>query len=211
MLGRYPYVEPSRCLTRNEGDAQLKAIIAAGITTFVSLQQELPPQHEMRLAGIDGFLPYRAPAQIIAAGRSEPPSLEEISSLRTPELDRYLPPRRSPPSYVSRRRIELDFLHSPIVDLGLPGQEQLMNLVMSLSSRLSRGETLYVHCWGGRGRAGTVGAALLAHLYGLDADEALHRVQLAFDTRNDEQRRSPETDEQRAFVKTFVNALGAMQ
>lgn len=38
MLGRYPFVEPSRCTTRAIGEAQLEQILGAGITTFVSLQ-----------------------------------------------------------------------------------------------------------------------------------------------------------------------------
>jgi hypothetical protein len=38
MLGRYPYVEPSRCSSRELGEEQLTAIIQAGVTTFVSLQ-----------------------------------------------------------------------------------------------------------------------------------------------------------------------------
>lgn len=42
--------------------------------------------------------------------------------------------------------------------------------------------------WGGRGRAGLVGACLLAHLYGLPAEEALERVQRSFDTRKDGER-----------------------
>ena len=42
-----------------------------------------------------------------------------------------------------------------------------------------------MHCWGGRGRAGTLGACLLGDLYGIDAEEALLRVQKAFDTRGD--------------------------
>jgi hypothetical protein len=48
---------------------------------------------------------------------------------------------------------------------------------------LCPGEKLYIHCWGGRGRAGTVGACLLGYAYGLSAQEALERVQRAFDTR----------------------------
>ena len=58
--------------------------------------------------------------------------------------------------------------------------------------------------WGGRGRAGVVGACLLAQLYGLSADEALERVQRSFDTRKDGGRRSPETDEQHAFVREWI-------
>jgi hypothetical protein len=38
MLGRYPFMEPSRCTTREIGVQQLEQILAAGTTTFVSLQ-----------------------------------------------------------------------------------------------------------------------------------------------------------------------------
>jgi hypothetical protein len=206
MLGRYPYVEPSRCRSRDDGDRQVESLIRAGITTFVCLQHEIPPQEEMRLGGVDGFLPYRAPAQLVAAGLSEPPSLEEISGLRTPELDRYLPARRRPAVFPPRRRIELDFLHAPVRDLSIPQEDMLEELVMELQERVENGQRLYVHCWGGRGRAGTIGAALLGAMYGLSAEEALVRVQRGFDTRKDEQRRSPETDEQRAFVKRFIES-----
>ena len=205
MLGRYPYVEPSRCRTRDEGDVQVEAIIKAGITTFVCLQEEIPPQSEIRLAGWNGFLPYRGAAQMIASANSEPPSIQEINGLRTPELDQFLPPRRRPAKYPQRRLISVEFMHCPIVDLGLPEEEQLRDLLEELTIRLERGEKLYIHCWGGRGRAGTVGSTLLAKLYGIGPEEALERTQRAFDTRQDEQRRSPETPEQHKFVQEFIN------
>ena len=53
----------------------------------------------MRIGGLNGFLPYRATAQLLASSLSPPPSIEEVSALRTPELDRYLPPRRRPSAY----------------------------------------------------------------------------------------------------------------
>jgi hypothetical protein len=85
------------------------------------VQDELPPQAEMRIGGVDGFLPYRATATLLASALSDPPSLEEVGALRTPDLDKFLPPRRKGPSPASqRRRIELDFVHCPIVDLGIP-------------------------------------------------------------------------------------------
>lgn len=168
------------------------------------LQAELPDQSEMRIGGVNGFLPYRASAQLLASAMNPPPSMEEIAALRTPELDRYLPPRRHPSAWESRKRIELNFLHSPIVDLSVPDADKLRLLLAQLAERIEAGETLYVHCWGGRGRAGTVGACLLAQLYGILADEALERVQRSFDTRKDEGRPSPETDEQREFVRRFV-------
>lgn len=205
MLGRYPYVEPARCSTRDAGDAQIEAIVAAGPTTFVCLQAELPPQEEMRLAGVDGFLSYRAAVQGVAAARSEPLSIEEVGALRTPELDRYLPPRRRPSPYPPRRRVAVDFVHCPIPDLGVPQDEAALTaLLADLEGRLWAGEQVYLHCWGGRGRAGTVGAVLLGKLYGCSAEEALERVQRAFDTRGDGGRRSPETPEQLDFIARFI-------
>jgi hypothetical protein len=68
MVGRYPFIEPSRCKERAQGEAQLEAILNAGITTFVCLQAEIPPQKEMPIGGVDGFLPYKATADLMAAG-----------------------------------------------------------------------------------------------------------------------------------------------
>ncbi len=82
-------------------------------------------------------------------------------------------------------------------------------LLDELAARLLRGERLYVHCWGGRGRTGTVAACLLAKVYGMGAEEALERVQRAFDTRRDDNRRSPETPEQYAFVRRYIAGMHA--
>ena len=68
------------------------------------------------------------------------------------------------------------------------------------------GGVLYLHCWGGRGRAGMVAAATLARLYGLSAEEALERVDRALKTR-EPQGRAPQTDEQVEFVRQFVREL----
>ncbi len=90
----------------------------------------------------------------------------------------------------------------------LSGKEILgcrMKLLLDdLAVRLQRSERLYLHCWGGRGRAGTVGACLLAKLYGVGAEEALQRIDRAFSTRKDGANRSPETPEQQQFVREFI-------
>jgi len=124
MAGRYPFVEPSRCRDRNEGEKMLEALITAGVTSFISLQGEIPPQVEMPMKGVGGFLPYKAAATLIASALSDPPSIDEMNGLRTPYLDKYLPPRKKDVGSARRRRVELDFVHSPITDLGLPGEEQ---------------------------------------------------------------------------------------
>ena len=73
-----------------------------------------------------------------------------------------------------------------------------------------------MHCWGGRGRAGLVGACLLALLHpGLDAAAVLDAVQRAYDSRSgagampSALKRSPQTERQRALVRSFVSSVRA--
>lgn len=69
-MGRYPYVEPSRCTTHEQGELQIEEIIKAGPHVFASLQAELPPQAEMKIGGHDGFLPYKAVVELVAAANT---------------------------------------------------------------------------------------------------------------------------------------------
>jgi alanine transaminase len=94
------------------------------------------------------------------------------------------------------------------VDLNLPEKDQMLRLVEQLKNRLLAGEVVYMHCWGGRGRAATIASCFLAKCYGLGAEETLGRIQRAFDTRKDGGRRSPETEEQQQFVRKFIKELG---
>lgn len=76
--------------------------------------------------------------------------------------------------------------------------------------RILAGERLYVHCWGGHGRTGTLVALLLSQLYSLTADEALRYTQAFHDARRFPQGvRSPQTAVQRAQVKRVINASRA--
>lgn len=43
---------------------------------------------------------------------------------------------------------------------------RLRDIVSDLQRRIAAGEVPYVHCWGGRGRVGLVGACFLAATYG---------------------------------------------
>ena len=56
-------------------------------------------------------------------------------------------------------------VHVPIVDLSIPDIDQLKDALTEMEERLKDGEKIYVHCWGGRGRAGLVACCLLAKAY----------------------------------------------
>ena len=44
----------------------------------------------------------------------------------------------------------------PIVDVSIPTVETMRRIVTSINTHLSEGRNVYVHCWGGSGRTGTV-------------------------------------------------------
>lgn len=80
------------------------------------------------------------------------------------------------------------FLHYGIQDMNpAKSMEGLMHIVSELSNRIMSGETIYLHCWGGKGRAGLVAACLLVQLYRVDAEIALEFIHAACQLRNVEQ------------------------
>jgi protein-tyrosine phosphatase len=85
-----------------------------------------------------------------------------------------------------------------ITDMDVPTPEHMTDILDTLDSALDEGHTVYIHCMGGIGRTGTViGCWLVRH--GLDGQAALDEiVRLRGGLHN-----SPETDEQRRFVRTW--------
>lgn len=176
MLGRYPYVEPSRLRDPAKAKARLAEILNAGVDVFVSLVAELPsqPQHQGK---INGFGSYYGPVKTLASGKD-------------------------PDHKVSKRDVK--FLHFPIWDLDVPSSGQLTRIVKDLAAEVHAGRKLYIHCWGGRGRAATVGASLIGVVEGLTADQALDRVQKAYSAREQDGCLSPETADQVGLVRSFL-------
>jgi protein-tyrosine phosphatase len=86
-----------------------------------------------------------------------------------------------------------------IPDLGVPTIERMGEILDVIDTALSRGRTVYVHCYGGVGRTGTVIACHLVR-HGVTADQALGLVAEWRRGTPDGHRESPETPEQRRFV-----------
>mmetsp|Transcript_4622 Transcript_4622/g.6452 ORF Transcript_4622/g.6452 Transcript_4622/m.6452 type:complete len:202 (+) Transcript_4622:72-677(+) len=72
---------------------------------------------------------------------------------------------------------DLQFVHFPIADQNIANFDAVYHLVEDLKSRLHNGEVLYIHCWGGHGRTGTIIGCLLARLFDLSGDKALELTQ----------------------------------
>mmetsp|Transcript_22663 Transcript_22663/g.58009 ORF Transcript_22663/g.58009 Transcript_22663/m.58009 type:complete len:317 (+) Transcript_22663:126-1076(+) len=209
MVGRYPFLEANRCKTRIQGEDQLRSILQTGITVFCSLQAELPEQVKMPVGGKNGFVPYKATVDLMASAMSGPVPQEQQTGLRNPWLDSYLPPRNGKAAPVQENKVEPQYARFPITDMDIPSNETMDEVLDYLCATIGAGKKLYLHCWGGRGRAATVGACYLMKAHGLNAEEALQRVQLAYNTRNDPPAASPETDAQVQFVREYEQRVRA--
>lgn len=87
----------------------------------------------------------------------------------------------------------------PIRDVAVPSTPLMLAILDAISAAVADGKGVYVHCWGGVGRTGTVIGCWYVR-QGFSGDEALARIQ---ERRAGIERESPETDAQRAFVHTW--------
>jgi len=67
---------------------------------------------------------------------------------------------------------ELEFLHCEVPDGHVTSRHHLAIAVATVVQKLREGRKVYVHCWGGHGRTGTLLCAFLVKAYGLTTEEA---------------------------------------
>jgi rhodanese/phosphatase family protein len=88
-------------------------------------------------------------------------------------------------------------------DLGCPSEAEMLAILDLIDEELAGGQSVYVHCWGGHGRTGTVVGCWLAR-HGLGGDAALRRLaELRAEVPEAAWRRSPETSAQEALVRSW--------
>lgn len=176
LAGAYP-----ASLDDHETSRILESLLELGVTTFVCLQAEASlhtPESAWRNG--QGLRPYIKDAQAV------------LVCARRAHSTRIL-------------QDKLDFLHLPIIDGSVTSDSALGRLADDCCERLLRGERLYVHCWGGHGRTGTLLAVMLGRLYGLPCSTALRYTQVFHDSRRYPQGvRSPQTQPQVAQVMRLL-------
>ena len=91
----------------------------------------------------------------------------------------------------------------PIRDLDVPTLDEMRSALATIREAVAAGETVYVHCWGGVGRTGTVVGCLLVEGGATPAEalDALPSLRSACVRRH---RPSPETSTQRRFVERWA-------
>jgi hypothetical protein len=101
------------------------------------------------------------------------------------------------------RGIEARYARMPIPDLGIPEVWHMEAMLGLITSQMEQGHGVYVHCWGGVGRTGTV-LGCLAVDRGVPRESVLeHLAKLRAGTQR-VGRDSPETDGQRRYVLSWA-------
>lgn len=94
----------------------------------------------------------------------------------------------------------IEVLRYPIKDLNIPEESFMIEILDKIDDQILMGKKVYVHCWGGVGRTGTViGSYLIRHGYS-SPEKVIDTITYLKRTTNISQRNSPETDEQRQFI-----------
>jgi ADP-ribosyl-[dinitrogen reductase] hydrolase len=101
-----------------------------------------------------------------------------------------------------RRAIRVTHLRMPIRDLSIPTAQQMRAILGTIREALSERELVYLHCWGGVGRTGTVLGCLMVE-DGLSPAVALERLKELRSSTTRAHRTSPETEGQRALVAAW--------
>lgn len=97
---------------------------------------------------------------------------------------------------------------APIRDMGVPSAEEGMAAIMDVvRDSITSGPAVYIHCWGGIGRTGTVVGCWLREC-GLGSDDALERVQHLYVTHMPKSKdikypESPQTKEQKDYIRSW--------
>lgn len=96
----------------------------------------------------------------------------------------------------------------PIQDVSIPvSAESVKELVRQILGILKENERnkMYIHCWGGVGRTGTIVGCLLSHQHDYDYKKAMNALKKAFsDCPKSAYRHTPETQEQCDFIARYA-------
>ncbi|MEJ7784252.1 MAG: ADP-ribosylglycohydrolase family protein [Solirubrobacteraceae bacterium] len=105
-----------------------------------------------------------------------------------------------------RRGVDVSHLRMPIRDVDVAPPWRMRAVQDAISHALDAGEVVYVHCWGGVGRTGTVIGCHLVENGNHTGQQALAALMQLRRSTQRAHRTSPETSAQRAMVQAWTVA-----
>jgi ADP-ribosylglycohydrolase len=107
--------------------------------------------------------------------------------------------------------INVTYQRFPIVDNSVPSDsDHLAEILLAIDRRIREEGAVYLHCWGGVGRTGLVVACWLQE-HGRTPDDALAELSAKWSTVEKNFRKSPETQPQVSWVKSWPQRRRSVQ
>ena len=106
---------------------------------------------------------------------------------------------------ILKRATNNNVIHNrmPVPDMGIPSKDRMSRILDAIDDALGEQHCLYLHCYAGVGRTGTVvGCYLVRH--GMDGEDALEQIAQLRKKSFDSWHRSPETEAQRRMVMNWM-------
>jgi len=100
----------------------------------------------------------------------------------------------------SSRKLETSYLRIPIHDQDVPSRPTMRLILDAIDRALGQNQPVYVHCWGGRGRTGTVVGCFLARHGMTTGEKAVERIAYMRRKEQTSAKSSPENEGQRDLV-----------
>ena len=105
------------------------------------------------------------------------------------------------------RSVGIDVIFKPIADGDITTDKKAFSIARMIFQALKNGHVVYLHCWGGHGRAGTIGAMVLGLWYRVPFEEVIAFLQKAHQTRPEGGHHlTPQTEDQIYQVSRFFVA-----
>ena len=191
LMGPHPG-QSTTALVKN-----MDGLLRAGVTTFASLQHEMPGLLVTGTAHTD--------AGTMSARSRRSYGQRNVHTARNymGEAQHMLDTGSFPNS---GQGLHLSFVHLPISEGdGATGSDAAVkDFTLQLLKYVKAGEVLYLQCGDGNGRSGTIAALLLGLVYGLSSSEAIDAAQRYRSDRAGAGGNAPETHEQKMQVHRLL-------
>ncbi len=102
------------------------------------------------------------------------------------------------------RGVEARHLRVPVRDAEVPTIDQMNAVLAHISLEIEQQRPVYVHCWGGIGRTGTVVGCWMVDHERRSPEEAIARIATLREGTPDAHRPAPETRQQRRFIEEWA-------
>jgi ADP-ribosylglycohydrolase/protein-tyrosine phosphatase len=126
-----------------------------------------------------------------------------INLMELDELERFTPYQKALKHVIQNLKIH----HLPIRDMDIPDDQTLQRILDTMENDIENAKRVYVHCWGGHGRTGTVIGSWLVK-EGMNAEEALDKIKKQRLLTSFGDAPSPQTPEQIDVIKRLSITLG---